>query len=46
MSMPRQLIAGDDDLDAFVAKLGRPSRATLDRRLVYAWRRRARTNLI
>jgi peptidoglycan/xylan/chitin deacetylase (PgdA/CDA1 family) len=46
MSMPRQLIAGDDDLDAFVAKLGRPTRATLDRRLVYAWRCRARTNLI
>ena len=46
MSMPRQLIAGDDDLDAFVAKLGRPTRATLDRRLLYAYQRRTRTNLI
>ena len=46
MAMPRQLIAGDDDLDAFIAKLGRPSRATLDRRLRYRYVRWARRNLM
>ncbi len=46
MGMPRQLVAGDDDLDTFIGKLGRPSRATLDRRLRYAYLRRARANLM
>ena len=35
MAMPRQLVDGAGDLDRFVAKLGPPTRATLDR-----WRRR------
>ena len=46
MSMPRQLISGDEDFDAFVAKLGRPERATIDRRIRYAWARYGRQNLI
>lgn len=46
MSMPRQLISGDEDFDAFVAKLGRPERATIDRRLRYAWARYGRQNLM
>ena len=46
MGIPRQLVAGDDDLDTFIGKLGRPSRATFDRRLRYAYLRRARANLM
>ena len=46
MAIPRQLIAGEDDLDAFVAKLGPPVRATLDRRLRYRYLRWTRKNLM
>ncbi len=46
MAIPRQLIAGGDDLDAFVGKLGRPVRATLDRRLRYRYLRWTRKNLM
>ncbi|MFZ1431104.1 MAG: polysaccharide deacetylase family protein [Geminicoccaceae bacterium] len=46
MALPRQLIDGADDLDAFIAKLGRPRRATIDRRLRYRYVRWARENLI
>ena len=37
MALPRQLVAGGEDLDAFIAKLGPPTRATLDRRLRYRY---------
>ena len=37
MAMLRQLVDGADDLDRFVAKLGMPTRATLDRRLRYRY---------
>ena len=46
MALPRQLVAGGDDLDAFVAKLGPPTRATLDRRLRYRFVRLTRKNLM
>ena len=46
MAMPRQLVDGADDLDRFVAKLGRPERATIDRRLRYRYVRWAGENLM
>jgi peptidoglycan/xylan/chitin deacetylase (PgdA/CDA1 family)/SAM-dependent methyltransferase len=46
MAMPRQLVDGADDLDRFVAKLGTPTRATLDRRLRYRYVRWAGENLM
>ena len=46
MALPRQLVAGGDDLDAFIAKLGPPARATFDRRLRYRYLRLARKNLM
>ena len=46
MAMPRQLVDGADDLDRFVAKLGTPARATLDRRLRYRYVRWAGENLM
>jgi peptidoglycan/xylan/chitin deacetylase (PgdA/CDA1 family) len=46
MAMPRQLIAGEDELDTFIAKLGLPSRATLSRRLRYRYARWTRKNLM
>ena len=39
MALPRQIVLRDDDLDAFVAKLGAPERATLDRRLRFRYDR-------
>jgi len=46
MALPRQLIGAADDMDSFIAKLGRPQRATLDRRLRYRYLRWARENLM
>jgi peptidoglycan/xylan/chitin deacetylase (PgdA/CDA1 family) len=46
MALPRQLVDGADDLDRFVAKLGRPQRATIDRRLRYRYVRWAGENLM
>ena len=46
MALPRQLVAGEDDLDAFIEKLGPPTRATLDRRVRYRYLRLARKNLM
>jgi peptidoglycan/xylan/chitin deacetylase (PgdA/CDA1 family)/SAM-dependent methyltransferase len=46
MALPRQLVDGADDLDRFVAKLGKPARATLDRRLRYRYVRWAGENLM
>ena len=46
MALRRQLVAGTDDLDAFIAKLGPPQRATLDRRLRYRYVRWAGENLM
>ena len=43
---PRQLVDGTDNLDRFIAKLGRPERATLDRRARYRYVRWARENLM
>jgi peptidoglycan/xylan/chitin deacetylase (PgdA/CDA1 family) len=46
MAIPRQLVDGTDNLDRFIAKLGRPERATLDRRARYRYVRWARENLM
>jgi peptidoglycan/xylan/chitin deacetylase (PgdA/CDA1 family)/SAM-dependent methyltransferase len=46
MAIPRQLADGTDNLDRFIAKLGRPERATLDRRARYRHVRWARENLM
>jgi hypothetical protein len=46
MAIPRQLVDGTDDLDRFIAKLGRPERATLDRRARYRYVRWAGENLM
>jgi peptidoglycan/xylan/chitin deacetylase (PgdA/CDA1 family) len=46
MALPRQLVDGADDLDRFVAKLGPPQRAALDRRLRYRYLRWAGENLM
>lgn len=45
MALPRQEIRGDEGFEAFVAKLGRPARATIDRRLRYGWCRVVGRNL-
>jgi peptidoglycan/xylan/chitin deacetylase (PgdA/CDA1 family) len=37
MALPRQEVCGDDDLDAFAAKLGPPERSPIDRRLRYRY---------
>jgi peptidoglycan/xylan/chitin deacetylase (PgdA/CDA1 family)/SAM-dependent methyltransferase len=46
MALPRQEICGDDDLDAFIAKLGPPERATVDRRIRYRHARWMGRNLL
>jgi peptidoglycan/xylan/chitin deacetylase (PgdA/CDA1 family)/SAM-dependent methyltransferase len=46
MALPRQLVAGGDDLDAFIALLGPLTRGTLDRRLRYRYLRLRRKNLM
>jgi peptidoglycan/xylan/chitin deacetylase (PgdA/CDA1 family) len=46
LALPRQLVDGGDDLDCFVAKLGPPERATLNRRLRYRYLRWAGENLM
>jgi peptidoglycan/xylan/chitin deacetylase (PgdA/CDA1 family) len=45
MALPRQEVRGDEDFEAFIAKLGRPERATIDRRLRYRWSRLIGRNL-
>ena len=46
MALPRQEVCGDDDLDAFIAKLGPPERATVDRRIRYRYARWMGRNLL
>jgi peptidoglycan/xylan/chitin deacetylase (PgdA/CDA1 family)/SAM-dependent methyltransferase len=46
MALPRQEVCGDDDLDAFVAKLGTPERATVDRRIRFRYDRWIGRNLL
>jgi peptidoglycan/xylan/chitin deacetylase (PgdA/CDA1 family)/2-polyprenyl-3-methyl-5-hydroxy-6-metoxy-1,4-benzoquinol methylase len=46
MALPRQEVCGDDDLDAFVAKLGKPERATIDRRIRFRYERWMGRNLL
>lgn len=46
MALPRQLIDGNEGFDRFVAKLGPPQRATIDRRLRYRYLRWAGENLM
>jgi peptidoglycan/xylan/chitin deacetylase (PgdA/CDA1 family)/2-polyprenyl-3-methyl-5-hydroxy-6-metoxy-1,4-benzoquinol methylase len=46
LNLPRQEIKGGDTLDDFVAKLGLPERATLDRRLSYCISQWSRRNLM
>ena len=46
MALPRQIVFRDDDLDAYVAKLGAPERATLDRRLRFRYDRLVQNNLL
>jgi peptidoglycan/xylan/chitin deacetylase (PgdA/CDA1 family)/SAM-dependent methyltransferase len=45
MALPRQEISGDDRIEDFIAKLGPPQQATIDRRIRYYFQRRSRRNL-
>ena len=45
MAFPRQEILGTDRIDDFIAKLGLPQQATIDRRIRYYLDRRIRRNL-
>jgi peptidoglycan/xylan/chitin deacetylase (PgdA/CDA1 family)/SAM-dependent methyltransferase len=45
MALPRQEISGADGIEDFIAKLGPPQQATLDRRIRYYFQRRSRRNL-
>ena len=46
MALPRQEVCGDDDLDAFIVKLGTPERATIDRRIRFRCDRWMGRNLL
>jgi len=46
MALPRQLVAAHDGMDTFIAKLGTPTRAHLERRLRYRFLRLTRKKLI
>ncbi|MGE5563480.1 MAG: polysaccharide deacetylase family protein [Bacillota bacterium] len=46
MALPRQEVCGDDDLSAFVAKLGPPERSPVDRRIRYLYARWVGRNLL
>jgi len=46
MALPRQLVDGNDDLDLFTAKLGRPEASRLSRQLRYRYFRWAAKNLL
>jgi peptidoglycan/xylan/chitin deacetylase (PgdA/CDA1 family) len=46
MALPRQMVTDQDELESFIAKLGPPEQATLDRRIRYRYVRWARKNMM